>query len=93
MSKIRNTLWICHPSRGSSKQKAREGPANPTLANLQQLKPHAALTFDVFRGIVVFIKLPSHYSSHRMEDYLVMEPVGTPKIKANRRAQQKTIQL
>ena len=44
------------------------GTATPTMPTFQVLKSHAALPFDVFRGIVVFIKLASHYSFHWMDD-------------------------
>ena len=43
------------------------GPVNCNLLIFQVLKSLAAISFYVFRGIVVFLNFPSHYSFRRMD--------------------------
>ena len=55
-TKILFRIWTCHPSSESSNQEVWEefhGDSHDAY-----LISHVALPFDVFKGIVFFIKLP-----------------------------------
>jgi hypothetical protein len=68
-------FWIrtCHPSSGSSNQEAW-GNGDSHGAYLSSCESFAFLPFDVFKGILVFINLPSHYSFRRID---VKPGIGT----------------